>query len=55
MDVILNFNGVNYTLKLHELDIWTHSATVSELEMSAFISQVLKNNPKIAALIKKEI
>ena len=55
MDVILNFNGVNYILRLHELDIWTHSATVSELEMSAFISQVLKNNPKIAALIKKEI
>ena len=44
MDVTLNFNGKNYTLKLHEMDIWTHSATISSQEMTIFIQEVLANN-----------
>ena len=51
MDVILNFNGKNYTLQLHELDIWTHSATISQNEMIIFIGDVLANNPDIKSII----
>ena len=47
MDVILNFNNKNYTLKLHELDIWTHSATISNSEMVVFIQDIFTNNPDI--------
>ena len=47
MDVILNFNSKNYTLKLHELDIWTHSASVSSQEMVIFIKDIFDNNPDI--------
>ena len=51
MDVTLNFNGNNYTLKLHEMDIWTHSATISTNEMTTFIQEVLNNNPDIKSII----
>ena len=51
MDVILNFNNKNYTLQLHELSIWTHSATISQNEMIIFISEVLANNPDIKNII----
>ena len=51
MDVILDFNGKNYTLKLHELNIWTHSATISQNEMIIFIGDVLANNPDIKSII----
>ena len=44
MEVTLNYNGKNYTLKLHELDIWTHSATISTPEMTTFIQEILANN-----------
>ena len=44
MEVTLNFNGKNYTLKLHEMDIWTHSATISTPEMTTFIQEILANN-----------
>ena len=44
MEVTLNFNGRNYTLKLHEMDIWTHSATISTPEMTIFIQEILANN-----------
>lgn len=51
MDVILNFNNKNYTLKLHELDIWTHSATITDAEMTNFIQEILSNNPNIKNVI----
>ena len=51
MDVILNFNGKNYTLQLHELNIWTHSASISQNEMIIFIGEVLANNPDIKNII----
>ena len=51
MDVILGFNGKNYTLQLHELSILTHSATISAGEMIIFISEVLANNPDIKNII----
>ena len=47
MEVTLNFNGKNYTLKLHEMDIWTHSATISTPEMTTFIQEILANNIEI--------
>ncbi len=51
MEVTLNFNGKNYTLKLHEMDIWTHSATISTAEMTIFIQDVLTNNPDMKLAI----
>lgn len=51
MDVILNFNSKNYTLKLHELDIWTHSATISAAEMIIFIQDIFTNNPDIKSAV----
>ena len=47
MDVILGFNGKNYTLQLHELNIWTHSATISQEEMVVFIKDIFANNIEI--------
>ena len=47
MDVTLDFNGKKYTLQLHELDIWTHSATVSAQEITTFIQDIFINNPDI--------
>ena len=47
MDVILNFNDKNYTLQLHEMDIWTHSASISNQEMITFIQEIFNNNPEI--------
>ena len=47
MEVILNFNNKNYTLKLHEMDIWTHSASISEQEMVAFIKDIFDNNSNV--------
>ena len=51
MDVILNFNNKSYVLKLHEMDIWTHSATISDNEMTIFITEILRDNPKIKEAI----
>ena len=51
MEVTLNFNGKNYTLKLHEMDIWTHSATISTPEMTTFIQEILANNLDIKQAI----
>ena len=51
MDVILDFNNKNYTLQLHELNIWTHSATISDTEMVTFIQEIFINNPDIKAQI----
>ena len=47
MEVTLSFNGKHHTLKLHELDIWTHSATISAPEMTIFIQDILSDNPDI--------
>ncbi len=47
MEVILNFNNKNYTLKLHEMDIWTHSASISEQEMVTFIKDIFDNNSNV--------
>ena len=51
MEVTLDFNGKKYTLKLHELDIWTHTASVSTPEMTTFIQDILDNNPDGKQLI----
>ena len=51
---MLNFNNVVYTLKLHEIDIWTHQATMSEQEMIIFIAKILHNNADIVNTIKNE-
>ena len=55
MDVMLSFNNKVYTLKLHEVDIWTHQATMDDTEMTTFITEILKNNPNIReAIVKNE-
>lgn len=46
MDVMLSFNNKVYVLKLHEVDIWTHQATMDDTEMAIFITEILKNNPE---------
>ena len=51
MEVTLDFNGKKYTLKLHELDIWTHTASVSTPEMTTFIQDILANNPDMKQVI----
>ena len=43
---MLNFNNKIYTLKLHEVDIWTHQAMMDNTEMVLFITEILKNNPE---------
>ena len=55
MDVILNFNNKDYILKLHEINIWTHQATMDDTEMITFIDEILKNNPNIKDSINKLI
>ena len=51
MDVNLNFNNKNYTLKLHEMDIWTHSATISNQEMIEFIKDIFNNNSDVKTAV----
>lgn len=51
MEVILNFNNKSYILKLHELDIWTHSAAISTSEITIFIQEILANNPDLKNII----
>ena len=55
MDVILNFNSKSYTLKLHEMDIWTHTAAISNAEMIIFIQEIFVNNPDIKSAVMEGV
>ena len=55
MDVTLSFNSKNYILKLHEVDLWTHQATMNDNEMTQFIIEVLKNNLAIKEEVIKNV
>ena len=47
MTVNLKLNNKTYVLQLHEMDIWDHSATISQPEIVTLIKEIYKNNPNI--------
>ena len=53
MTVNLKLNNKTYILQLHEMDIWDHSATISQQEIVTLIKEIYINNPDIQSAVAK--
>lgn len=47
MNINLKFNNKLYSLKLDNVDIWTHEASMEDETMQNFIIEILTNNDNI--------